>query len=117
MPMRQEPAADRYTHDAKYEQFITDYHAWQDHEGHTAEHEGGAGGHAADDHLERRPHQRGQAKHKQPHATQTMPLRLESLAPSSRAVSFCAAPSSVRARVSSRSTTGIGELRRKAVDG
>src|ERR1019366_5925469 len=49
--------------------------------------------------------------------TQTMPLRLESLAPSSRAVSFWAAPSSVRAWVSSRSTTGIGALRRKEDEG
>src|SRR5438067_8962751 len=37
--------------------------------------------------------------------TQTMLLRLESFAPSSRAVSFWAAPSSVWARVSSRSVT------------
>ena len=37
--------------------------------------------------------------------THTMPLRLASLALNSRAVSFCAAPSSVLARVSSCSTT------------
>src|SRR5882672_12396319 len=37
--------------------------------------------------------------------TQTMLLRLESFAPSSRAVSFWAAPSSVLARASSRSVT------------
>jgi hypothetical protein len=49
MPMGQEPPADGYAHDAKYEQLITDYHAGQDHEGHTAEHQRGAGGHAADD--------------------------------------------------------------------
>ena len=52
-----------------------------------------------------------------PTPTQTMPLRLASLAPNSRAVSFCAAPSSVPARVSSRSTTGIGALRMKLVEG
>src|ERR1035437_6582906 len=39
--------------------------------------------------------------------THTMPLRLASFALNSRAVSFCAAPSSVLARVSSCSTTGI----------
>ncbi len=39
-----------------------------------------------------------------------MALRLTSLGPSSRTVSFCAAPSSVRARISSRSTTGIDAL-------
>ena len=39
-----------------------------------------------------------------------MPLRLASFALNSRAVSFCAAPSSVLARVSSCSTTGIGAL-------
>src|SRR5438046_7823267 len=37
--------------------------------------------------------------------TQTKPLRLESFAPNSRAVSFWAAPNSVPARVSSRSVT------------
>ena len=52
-----------------------------------------------------------------PTPTQTMPLRLDNLAPSSRAVSFCAAPSSVRARISSRSTTGIGALRMMAEQG
>src|SRR6266446_5851296 len=43
--------------------------------------------------------------------TQTVLLRLESFAPSSRAVSFWAAPSSVWARVSSRSVrrTGVVE--------
>ena len=52
----------------------------------------------------------GQAKEARPKANittpiQTRPLRLESFAPSSRAVSFWAAPSSVWARVSSRSVT------------
>src|SRR6266704_3320976 len=42
--------------------------------------------------------------------TQTMLLRLESLAPSSRAESFWAAPSSVWARVSSRSVRRIGVM-------
>ena len=42
--------------------------------------------------------------------THTMPFKLASFALSSRAVSFCAAPNSVLARVSSRSTTGIGAL-------
>jgi len=52
-----------------------------------------------------------------PTPPQTMPLRLASRAPSSRAVSFCAAPSSVRARLSSRSTTAIGALSTNAVAG
>ena len=42
--------------------------------------------------------------------TYTMPLRLASFALNSRAVSFCAAPSSLLARVSSCSVTGIGAL-------
>jgi hypothetical protein len=66
--MDQERPADCYAHDAKYEQLITDDHARQDHEGHTAEHEGGAGGDAADDDLERRINQRRQAKHEQANA-------------------------------------------------
>src|ERR1043166_1289343 len=43
--------------------------------------------------------------------TQTMPFRLAGFAPISRAVSFWAAPSSVAARVSSRSVTGMGAER------
>jgi hypothetical protein len=43
-----------------------------------------------------------------PRPTQTMGLRLESLAASSREESFWAAPSSVRARISSRSVTVNG---------
>ena len=39
-----------------------------------------------------------------------MPFKLDSFARNSRAVSFCAAPNSVFARVSSRSITGIGAL-------
>src|SRR5208283_3180486 len=49
---------------------------------------------------------------KRPTPTQTMPLRLESLAPSSRAVSFCAAPSSVRARVELLLQQGVDQEER-----
>ena len=68
MPMGQEPAADRQADHSQDQQLIADHQAGQDHERHTAEHEGRAGRHAADDHLERRINQRRQAEHEQPHA-------------------------------------------------
>jgi hypothetical protein len=96
--MGQEPAADRHRDAPQNQQFIADYQAGQDHEGQAAEHQRRAGRHAANDYLEGWPDQRSQAEHEQADpAIQTMPFRLESLAPNSRAVSFCAAPNSVRA--------------------
>ena len=68
MPMRQEPAAHGQPDAAQNQQLIADHQAGQDHERHTAEHQRRTGRHAADNRLERRPHQRCQAEHEQPHA-------------------------------------------------